>query len=184
MLQVEFRVENRRMPMGLNTALLAETFNRTKAENGGAQALGLRFYERLFEKYPAVRPLFSTPPEEQHKKLMASLAAIVASVTNTDKLVPYLHAMGIRHLKYKTENTHYAAVGENLIAVLGEHLSKEGEWTSEMEAAWTEAVNAVAQIMIEAADSPDKFKLEIIKAGYNPDGFKVNDPQPWLMNAS
>ena len=50
--------------MSLNTALLTETFKRAQHENGGAQALGLRFYERLFEKYPSVRPLFNTPPAE------------------------------------------------------------------------------------------------------------------------
>jgi hemoglobin-like flavoprotein len=167
--------------MSLNTALLAETFQRAQQENGGAQALGMRFYQRLFEKYPAVRPLFNTPPEEQHKKLMASLGAIVAGVNNTEKLVPYLHAMGIRHLKYGTEPAHYPAVGENLIAVLGEHLSKEGSWTDEMAQSWTEAVNLVATIMIDAANQPEQFKDELTAAGYQADGFKATDPQPWLL---
>lgn len=167
--------------MSLNTALLAETFKRAQTENGGTKALGLRFYQRLFEKYPGVRPLFSTPPEEQHKKLMASLGVIVAGVNNTEMLVPYLHAMGIRHLKYKTENDHYNAVGENLLAVLGEHLSKDGQWTDEMQSAWTDAVTLVAKIMIDAANEPEQFKDELAQAGYQPDGFKANDPQPWLV---
>ncbi len=67
--------------MSLNVALLRETFERVKVENGGATALRMAFYKRLFEKYPSVKPLFHTPPEEQHKKLMASISAIVASVT-------------------------------------------------------------------------------------------------------
>ena len=50
--------------MTLNVALVAESFDRAKRENGGLRALGLRFYERLFEKYPGVRHLFHTPPEE------------------------------------------------------------------------------------------------------------------------
>src|SRR6185295_2492783 len=104
---------------------------RAKKENGGATALGMSFYARLFERYPQVRPLFKTPPEEQHKKLIASLASIVGAVEKPDVLLPFLHAMGIRHLKYKTENSHYTAVSENLIAVLSEHLSKEGEFTEE-----------------------------------------------------
>jgi hemoglobin-like flavoprotein len=116
----------------VDTKLLRETFERARTENGGLTSLGMRFYARLFEKYPDVRPLFDTPPEEQHKKLMASVGSIVAAVENPEALVPYLHAMGIRHLKYKTENAHYPAVAENLIAVLGEHLGKEGEWTEEM----------------------------------------------------
>jgi len=168
----------------MNTTLLKETFDRAKRENGGTRVLGLRFYERLFEKYPAVKPLFHTPPEEQHKKLMASLGAIIAAVQNPTKLVPFLHAMGIRHLKYKTENAHYPAVAENLIAVLKEHLSKEGEWTDEMEATWAEALNTVAGIMIEAADTPQAFTEELSKAGYKADGFRANDPEPWKIPAT
>lgn len=167
--------------MPLNPTLLAETFRRAASENGGAHSLGLRFYERLFDKYPTVRPLFNTPPEEQHKKLLASIGAIVAGVNHTELLIPYLHAMGIRHLKYGTENGHYAAVGENLIAVLREHLSVEGNWTQEMETAWNEALTLVASIMIEAADAPEKFEVELVQSGYLPDGFKPKDPEPWLL---
>lgn len=159
------------------------TFKRAAEENGGAKALGLRFYGRLFEKYPQVRPLFDTPPEEQHKKLIASLGAIVAGVTNLDKLVPYLHAMGVRHLKYSTEQGHYAAVAENLLAVLEEHLRAEGEFTDEMRETWKAAVETVNSVMMEAANNPQKYEVELIQNGYLTDGFKANDPEPWLMRA-
>lgn len=168
----------------MNTAILRETFERARKENGGVTSLGMSFYKRLFEKYPAVKPLFTTPPEEQHKKLMASLGAIVAGVENTETLVPYLHAMGIRHLKYKTENAHYGAVAENLVAVLGDHLSKDGEWTPEMAAAWEDALGVVAKIMIEAADNPEKYASELVAAGYMADGFKANSNEPWKMPES
>jgi methyl-accepting chemotaxis protein len=117
------------MMTGFKVAVLQNTMARVQNENGGSQALGLRFYERLFEKYPAVKPLFHTPPEEQHKKLMASLGAIVAGANNLEKTLPYLRAMAIRHLKYGTEPAHYPAVSENLQAVLKEHLSVEGQWS-------------------------------------------------------
>lgn len=170
--------------MSLDVALLRETFNRAKEENGGTKALGMSFYKRLFEKYPSVRPLFNTPPEEQHKKLMASLGAIVAGVEQPERLLPYLHAMGIRHLKYKTENAHYEAVGENLMAVLAEHLSKEGEWTPAMADTWKAAIGVVAKTMIEAADHPEAFREELTKHGYEVDGFKRNDPAPWIDRAA
>ncbi|MBX9686848.1 MAG: hypothetical protein K2X27_09115 [Candidatus Obscuribacterales bacterium] len=167
--------------MAINVELLTETFQRAKAENGGLHSLGMRFYQRLFEKYPAVKPLFSTPPEEQHKKLMASLSSIVAALTAPDRMLPYLRAMGIRHLKYKTESAHYPAVAENLVAVLSEHLSKEGVWTDEMKAAWEEALNVVASVMIEAADNPEKYTAELAAMGYQADGFKASDPEPWVL---
>lgn len=170
--------------MSMNVALIAETLERAKRENGGLRTLGLRFYERLFEKYPAVKPLFHTPPEEQHKKLMASIGAIVGAVTQPEKMVPYLHAMGIRHLAYKTENAHYPAVKENLLAVLGEHLSVEGGWTEEMRASWDAALDTVANVMIEAANDPGKYEEELLAAGYLPNGFRVtSDVAPWEMAA-
>lgn len=171
--------------MSLNVTLLRETFDRAKVENGGATRLGLRFYERLFEKYPGVRPLFNTPPEEQHKKLLTSVAAILASVTNPEVMVPYLHAMGIRHLAYGTLNDHYPAVAENLVAVLSEHLSKEGAWTAEMEANWKAAMEAINRIMIEAASNPEMFAEEMAQNGYQPDGFRSDKAaKHWELAAS
>ena len=167
--------------MALDVALLRESFERAKRENGGTTALGLSFYKRLFEKYPSVKPLFHTPPEEQHKKLMASLGAIVGGVEQPERLMPYLHAMGIRHLKYKTENAHYAAVGENLLAVLAEHLSKEGVWTEEMKETWGTAIEVVAKTMTEASDNPAAFKEELAEHGYEADGFKKGNDAPWIQ---
>jgi methyl-accepting chemotaxis protein len=163
----------------MDTILLKETFQRIGQENGGSTAFGLRFYQRLFEQYPQVRPLFKTPPEEQHKKLLTSLGVVVSHVNRLEEVVPYLHAMGIRHLAYGTETGHYGAVGENLLAVMQAHLSKEGEWTPEMNDTWTEAVNTVAHVMIEAADHPENYLSEMTQAGYEPDGFrKPADPRP------
>lgn len=165
--------------MSLNVEVLIETFERAKKENGGPRKLGLRFYERLFEKYPQVRPLFKTPPEQQHVKLMASLAAIVASLKEPERLVPFLHAMGIRHNAYGTQDGHYAAVGENLIAVLGEHLSVEGEWTEAMAEAWAAALQVVSGVMIDAAGHPEKYSEELATAGFKPDGFRGDTIKPW-----
>lgn len=169
--------------MSLNVALIAETFERAKTENGGLRTLGLRFYERLFEKYPTVRPLFHTPPEEQHKKLMASIGAIVASVTNPTVMLPYLRAMGIRHISYKTEADHYGAVAENLIAVLEEHLSVEGKWTEEMRGNWQAALDVISEVMIEAAEHPESHHEDLAAAGYQPDGFRVGSSKPWELAA-
>ena len=167
----------------MDTKLLGETFERARNENGGLTKLGMAFYARLFTKYPQVRPLFTTPPEEQHKKLMASVGAIVAAVNNPESLVPYLHAMGVRHLKYKTENGHYAAVGENLVAVLGEHLAVEGAWTEEMKCTWEEALKFVSGVMIEAANDPAKYESELAGAGFGADGFSKSNAEPWKMPA-
>ena len=92
--------------------------------------------------------------------------------------------MGIRHLDYGTENGHYAAVAENLIAVLGEHLSKEGPWTEEMAAAWQEALTAIASIMIDAADHPENYTEELANAGYDAKGYRHDSVKDWELPAA
>jgi len=168
----------------MDTSIIAETFARAKKENGGLKTLGLRFYERLFEKYPSVKPLFHTPPEEQHKKLMASIGAIVACVNHPETMLPYLRAMGVRHIAYKAEDGHYAAVSENLLTVLEEHLSKEGEWTDEMHSNWQEALTVVSTVMMDAANHPEQYGDELINAGYQADGFKAGTSKPWELALS
>ena len=57
--------------MGLNVALLESSFELLKPQ---AETLVNRFYERLFERYPAVKPMFArTTMPEQKKKLLGSL---------------------------------------------------------------------------------------------------------------
>ncbi|MEZ4537591.1 MAG: hypothetical protein R3D26_21720 [Cyanobacteriota/Melainabacteria group bacterium] len=68
-----------------------------------------------------------------------------------------------------------------LVAVLGEHLSKEGEWTSDMQTAWEDALKAVSDIMIEAAENPESCKESLLKAGYDADGFRKDTEQPWVL---
>ena len=142
--------------MAVDKQVLVSTLERAKSENGGLDAMGHRFYERLFERYPAVRPLFTSPTSEQQKKLIASINIIVQNVDNTEKLLPYLKDMGARHVGYGTENAHYGAVKENLMAVMKEHLSKEGEWTDEMQSNWDAAIDVVAEVMIQGADEHQK----------------------------
>jgi hemoglobin-like flavoprotein len=157
----------------MDLSLLQQTFDRAQKENGGTRALGLRFYARLFEKYPQVKPLFNTPPEEQHKKLMASLGVIVAGAGNTETLIPYLRAMAIRHIDYGTENAHYPAVAENLVAVLEEHLSKEGDFTPAMKTSWEQALTLIGGIMTETASNPQAYAQELAHAGYEANGQKT-----------
>jgi len=62
----------------LNVTLLRSTFDQIAPR---ADDVAQRFYARMFTVYPQVRPLFAnTVPAEQRKKLMASIATVVALV--------------------------------------------------------------------------------------------------------
>lgn len=115
-----------------------------------ADELSLRFYARLFERYPAVQPMFAhLDMVEQRKKLIASLALIVGNLRKPDALGAYLVELGARHGEIGALPEHYAAVGENLLAVLQEIAGDA--WTPRVAQAWIDAYGAIQTTMIEAA---------------------------------
>ena len=133
--------------MALQVEVLEQSFKRVAPQG---KALVKRFYERLFARYPAVRPLFrglSMPA--QRKKLLASLALVVSNLRRPDRLREALLGLGARHVGYGARPAHYEAVGENLLAVLGEFAG--AAWTPNVKQAWAEAYAAVTSIMLEGA---------------------------------
>jgi methyl-accepting chemotaxis protein len=133
--------------MGLNVEVLEQSF---KAVSPKADALVSRFYERLFQKYPAVKPLFKDASmADQKKKLLASLVLVIQNLRKPDKLTEALQAMGARHVGYGALPAHYDAVGENLLAVLAEFAGPA--WTPAVKQAWTEAYGAIKTIMLQGA---------------------------------
>ncbi len=133
--------------MGLNVELLESSFKLVAPQG---DALVTRFYERLFEKYPVVKPLFKNASiSEQKKKLLASLVLVIQNLRHPEKLTPVLQDMGARHVAYGAKPAYYDAVGENLLAVLGEFAGEA--WTPEVSQAWTDAYAAIKTIMLEGA---------------------------------
>ena len=134
--------------MALNVELLESSFQLVAPKG---EELVSRFYERLFKKYPAVKPLFKkTSIKEQKKKLLASLVLVIQNIRRPEKLTPVLQDMGARHVGYGVQPAHYDAVGENLLAVLGEVAGSA--WTPQVKQAWTEAYGAIKTIMLAGAE--------------------------------
>ena len=104
------------------------------------------FYRRLFVIAPHVRPLFSTDIAEQGRKLMLTLASIVADLDRLDVLVPRAVELARRHVAYGARDEHYDAVGTALIETLRDRLG--ARFTPEVEAAWAAAYGTLADAMI------------------------------------
>ena len=66
-----------------------------------------------------------------------------------DELLPLLHDLGRRHVKYGTKNEHYAFIGESLIWTLDKILKEE--FTPELRQAWLDVYSLMAAAMTEAA---------------------------------
>jgi hemoglobin-like flavoprotein len=102
----------------MNVTLLRTSFEALRPQ---APALVDRFYAILFERYPQVRPMFAhTDLPKQKVMLTQALALLVANLEKADVLRTYLGMLGARHAGYGTRDTHYAAVGECLLAAMAE----------------------------------------------------------------
>jgi hemoglobin-like flavoprotein len=112
-------------------------------------ALTKRFYEILFTRYPAARPLFGRRSEEaQARMLQDAIVAVVEHLDSDRWLTTHLRALGRTHNDYGVTPVMYAWVGECLIAALKD-LSGE-RWTAELESAWAGVYGRISNIMIEA----------------------------------
>lgn len=107
------------------------------------------FYEQLFEKHPAVKPLFANiSSQEQANKLWQVLAALGENLNNLDALKPTLIELGKRHQNYGAVKEHYAVVAELLLSNLASTLADK--WTDNVKDAWSKGFSYAAEVMLGA----------------------------------
>jgi hemoglobin-like flavoprotein len=114
-------------------------------------AMAARFYQELFRRDPALRPLFTTDLAEQQVRFAAKLTEIVQAMPCLDELLAHTRALGARHVGYGVRAADYQTLGavllDALAAVLGDNFDAP---TRE---AWAIAYNLVAETMLEGAAS-------------------------------
>ncbi|MFO1186691.1 MAG: globin family protein [Alphaproteobacteria bacterium] len=107
------------------------------------------FYGRLFDLDPSLAKLFKGDMKEQGKKLMSTLATVVAGLSSPKSILPAVEALGRKHVGYGVEDRHYDTVGAALLWTLGQGLGKA--FTAEVKEAWTAAYTLLAGVMKEGA---------------------------------
>jgi nitric oxide dioxygenase len=108
-----------------------------------------RFYERLFEIAPHVRPLFRGDMTEQKRKFMATLAVIVGSLDDMSDLLPRAATLAQQHVLYGVEESHYPLIGEALLWTLEHELGPD--WTPAAASAWRRTYETLSGYMIAQA---------------------------------
>jgi len=141
------------------TELLEESFAALAPQ--GAE-LAKQFYERLFDDYPQLTPLFEgISVKGQEKKLLASLVLLVQNLHKPEVLKDYLMGLGARHVHYGVTKEHYPMVAETLLTVMEEFAGEL--WTDEVAQAWANILNTVATIMLETYESTETDEMAITK---------------------
>ncbi len=131
----------------LNVKLLQDSL---KAISHKGDELVATFYDVLFIKYPAVRPLFDNARmPEQKQKLLRSIVMAVRNLEKPEVLAPYLEGLGRMHVAYGVEAAHYDAAGECLLDALEK--TSGPLWNDELKSAWGDAYGAIAGLMKKGA---------------------------------
>jgi hemoglobin-like flavoprotein len=127
--------------MALQVYILEQSFNRILIQK---QAFAQTFYDRLFEQFPQVKPLFrNTDLKLQQNKLLGALALVVSNLRHPEKLAEPLKELGKRHESYHVHPEHYAMVGTILVETLARF---DPAWTLEVQIAWIGAYQAVVEL--------------------------------------
>ena len=110
------------------------------------------FYDRVFERAPAVAALFRGDMAVQGRHLMGMLAATVAGLDDLPALERMLASLGSRHVGYGVEASHYACVGGALIDTLAATLG--ADFTPAHRKAWAAFYAHLAGAMQAATPAP------------------------------
>ncbi|WP_028643576.1 globin domain-containing protein [Nocardioides sp. URHA0020] len=116
------------------------------------EGLITRFYEILFERHPAVRPMFSADVRPQAAMLRVAVIAVLDHLDDPAWLTSTLGALGAKHATYGATPEMFDAVAECLVAAMAERGG--AAWTPEMTAAWSEALGVVAGLMLAGYPAP------------------------------
>jgi len=127
----------------MDTDLLTESLVLADAPEDG---LTRRFYEILFERYPPVRPMFGADVRPQAAMLRTAVVAVLDHLDDEAWLTETLGSLGAKHAGWGVTEPMYAAVAECMLAAMSELAGDD--WTPEMTQAWTEALTAVAGLML------------------------------------
>ena len=112
-----------------------------------AESVWLLFYGRWFSLEPSVRSLFPSSMQQQARKLMEMLRAVIQAQDRFDALRPVLAELGRKHVAYGAQPSHYESLRSALLWALGQALGEE--FGRETRDAWTALLIAVSAAMLE-----------------------------------
>ena len=112
--------------------------------------LAERFYARLFSSHPELRPMFPADMTAQKGKLMDMLTMVFENLRSPQTFRDGIRNLGVRHVSYGTKAEHYPVVCEHLVAAMAELAGTD--WSLELHADWTCALQLICDVMKEAAN--------------------------------
>lgn len=117
------------------------------------EAITRHFYRLLFTQHPEVKAFFNEAHQAQGTQARALAGAVLAYASHIDRLheiAPALPRIIQKHAALGVQPEHYPVVGGCLLQAVREVLGEAA--TDEILAAWGEAYQALAELLIEAEE--------------------------------
>ena len=151
--------------MALDAQLLRNSFNLAVVRQPDLTHV---FYEQLFARYPAARPLFvRADMAVQEQMLGEALVAVLDHLEDVPWLQSTLGGLGAKHAGYGVTPNMYDWVGDVLVTTLAR--ANGEQWTAAHTAGWQEAYGAIAAMMLEgypaARSAPQADRDRTVKGG-------------------
>jgi len=150
-------------------ALVKGTFEQIRPLPKGT---GLKFYGRLFELDPSLRPLFGDNLENQSAMFVTVLQGAVLGLVEEGFVPTVVRDLGARHERYRVEEPFYETFGEALLWTIGQLLGER--FTPEVREAWSDAYETVAAAMKQSAAEAREARA----AGKRVGPFRAGSPSP------
>lgn len=119
------------------------------------------FYDRLFDQFPCVRPMFADDMQSQYKKLYAAVSLAVKCLESDEgmaTLIPVLQDLGVRHAGFGVVRAHYEAVTECFLWTLNTYITSQMPmnlsimYAADVADAWEWVLTLIGKVMADAAD--------------------------------
>lgn len=114
-------------------------------------AITTTFYRNMFADHPELTRLFNMGNQAvgaQQQSLASAVFAYAANIGNPGALAPVVKRIVHKHASVGIRADHYPIVGHHLLGAIKEVLGDAA--TPELLAAWAEAYNSLANLLIEA----------------------------------
>lgn len=109
--------------------------------------LASRFYRRLFEAHPDLKPLFDeTDMLIQMRMFHSVLSLMVDRIDAKDGLLTMLENLGQHHAAHQVPPEYFVPFGEVLLSTLADLLGDD--WTPEVNQAWAAFYREMVEAMI------------------------------------
>lgn len=144
MSDILFSIILKGLTMNTQTKELIKSTAPVIKEHG--ESITTAMYKVLFTNHPEAKELFKNAAPDQYKKLASAVYAYAANIDKLEMLEKGIETMAVAHVKTNILPEHYPWVGEALLSAIKEVLGDAA--TDEVIAAWAEAYNFLAEVLI------------------------------------